>query len=217
MKSANKEETLDRYLKITLFIIGFLTILFLIGFIYRFHEYNLSENISDWGNFGSYIGGTINTLIAIGNLVVFIILSIKIVKIQDANEKRNRKIQKDTILTQFRYDSINEISIKFHQWTENLGNTANENGFHNAYNLYWESIRLEFYFLTFCQNKRHLFPEMSEENVSKDLFRFKTHFKDKKSGEIESLGEILNDYIEDSNEFISDLQQYALKELDKTV
>ncbi len=216
MEENNKEKSLDNYLKITLISIGFLTLMFIICFILQFYKSNFSENISDWGDFGSYLGGTINTLIAIGNLVVFIILSIKIVQIQDSNEKRNRMVQKNTILTQFRYDAINELSIKIQLWTENLGNFASVKGYHDASKLYWEAIRLEFYFQTFCTNKKHLFPEINGKSLLKDLFRFKLHFKDKKSGQLEKLGDILNDFIKNSNEFISELQKFALNELDKT-
>lgn len=47
---------------IVIFIIA-LAILGTIGaFVANFHNSNISENISDWGNFGGYIGGTLSLI-----------------------------------------------------------------------------------------------------------------------------------------------------------
>ena len=49
---------------ITFILIGFIMIMIPPAiFIYWFREYGVSQNISDWGAFGSYFGGVIGTII----------------------------------------------------------------------------------------------------------------------------------------------------------
>jgi len=207
---------IDKYIRRLCLIIGIPILIFLLAFLWIFFNQKISHNISDWGNFGSYFGGILGAFISLGNLIIFVILTIKVTQLQDNNETRNREIQKVSILTQFRYDAIKEISIKLYSWIDNMAGNASVNGFHNAPILYTDAIRLEYYVSTFSKNNLHLFKNLDSSKIISDLKRFKIHFSSKENGEKESLGDITRDFNDDLSRFVTDLQQYTLDELEKT-
>ena len=62
-------------------------ILFLGVYIFKFNEFEISTNPENWGQFGDYIGGVLNPLFALINLIILSYLSIRLVKEED---KRNK-------------------------------------------------------------------------------------------------------------------------------
>ncbi len=56
-------------------------------FLVKFHNQNISNDIANWGQFGDYFGGVLNPLLALINLVILAILSIRLVKIEDDRNK----------------------------------------------------------------------------------------------------------------------------------
>ncbi|WP_100075575.1 hypothetical protein [Chryseobacterium camelliae] len=83
--------------KIIWIIVGIVSILLLIilGFyIGNFHKRNLSDSPEEWGQFGDYLGGTLNTTISILNLFLLAYLTIKIAKIE---EDRTSNTSKDSV------------------------------------------------------------------------------------------------------------------------
>lgn len=83
--------------KIIWIIVGIVSMLLLIilGFyIGNFHKRNLSDSPEEWGQFGDYLGGTLNTTISILNLFLLAYLTIKIAKIE---EDRTSNTSKDSV------------------------------------------------------------------------------------------------------------------------
>lgn len=83
-------------------------------YIWNFHDRKLSQNPEEWGQFGDYIGGTLNTTISILNLVLITYLTIKLAKIE---EHRVMNISKDSVrpLGLFSFDvSNNFFKIELH-------------------------------------------------------------------------------------------------------
>jgi len=103
--------------KIIWFIIGivFIVLSIILGFyIINFHERPLSENPEEWGQFGDYLGGTLNTTTSILNLFLLAYLTIKIAKIE---ESRTNNMSKDSVrpLGLFSFDVSNDFfKIEFH-------------------------------------------------------------------------------------------------------
>lgn len=103
--------------KIIWTIVGVITIILLIVvglYIWNFHERKLSQDPEEWGQFGDYIGGTLNTTISILNLVLIAYLTIKFAKIEE-----NRVINgsKDSVrpLGLFSFDVSNDFfKIELH-------------------------------------------------------------------------------------------------------
>lgn len=60
-----------------------------IPFLWNFYNYNISNNLEKWGQFGDYIGGVLNPIVAVMNLAVFAYLSVKLVKIEEDRNNSN--------------------------------------------------------------------------------------------------------------------------------
>lgn len=75
-------------------------------FLGKFSGKTISENISDWGNFGDYIGGFIGTIIAIANLYIFVRLTIMASEIQKSLSERELHHQREAQNRDFRNQTI---------------------------------------------------------------------------------------------------------------
>lgn len=75
-------------------------------FTIKFQDYNLSNNISDWGAFGSFVGGTVSTVVSILNLGILIYITLLVSKI---TSKENKKLY----LYQRRIEAFESL-MKFH-------------------------------------------------------------------------------------------------------
>ena len=74
-----------------IFVIICITILIIpiIFFISNFYNQQISNNISDWGTFGDFFGGTLNTLISLVSLIVLSYLTYLIGKQSNEENKKN--------------------------------------------------------------------------------------------------------------------------------
>jgi hypothetical protein len=57
--------------------------LVVLAYFFNFHGQAISKKNEDWAQFGDYLGGILNPIIALLNLIVLTYLTIKIVKIDD--------------------------------------------------------------------------------------------------------------------------------------
>lgn len=88
------ERSIEKVLKYFISILIF-TAIFMCGFYIRnFYSTPISGDPANWGQFGDYIGGVLNPLLALTNLVVFIFLNNKIQRQEDRNTAENIRIQK---------------------------------------------------------------------------------------------------------------------------
>jgi hypothetical protein len=84
MKKILKENIL-----LTISILSFLLLLIPVSiFLYNFRDNPISNNLSDWASFGDYIGGTINTILALSSLIILGLLTHNIGK-QSNEENKN--------------------------------------------------------------------------------------------------------------------------------
>lgn len=86
--------------------------LILIGiiiFIMNFHNQYLSDKVSDWGNFGSYISGIINPILAGLNIYIFYILT------KTASDFGKQNVQKQLSFStcQEYQNKINDLTFQF--------------------------------------------------------------------------------------------------------
>ncbi|WP_213195868.1 hypothetical protein [Cloacibacterium caeni] len=147
-------------LSILLFIIPFLLL-----FYTNFKNQKISDNISDWGAFGDYIGGVINTLISFLTLITTIFIAFYISKIDD---NRNNKIifeENRRFIRQLRENEYNNISQEIDKiWIilvkQDKSSRINE--------LYF----LDNNFYSFIKYKKHLFPILNKNEFKKlsDIF-----------------------------------------------
>ncbi|HNW49436.1 MAG TPA: hypothetical protein PKH79_00050 [Prolixibacteraceae bacterium] len=56
-------------------------------FIFYFRNQQISTDVANWGAFGSYIGGVIGVIVALANLVVLIMITIQVQKLNNEGNK----------------------------------------------------------------------------------------------------------------------------------
>jgi len=76
----------------------------------RFHENGLSLKVDAWGQYGDFIGGSLNPILAIVNIVALIYLSFTVSDVEDKRAKESIIAQKNIAYTQLRYHTITEFS-----------------------------------------------------------------------------------------------------------
>lgn len=72
-----------RDLKVILWICIILAIVTIGLYVFNFNKSPLSSDPSDWGTFGDYIGGILNPILGITNIIVLIYISLLISKYED--------------------------------------------------------------------------------------------------------------------------------------
>jgi len=104
-------------LQIFIVLILVLTLLLVIPFVLTFWNASLSNQIEDWGAFGSYF----STVVSVANLFVFIYLTIYISQRDDKRNKNQIASQYKITLTQFRQTEIIQLSNRLNMIFENFG------------------------------------------------------------------------------------------------
>jgi hypothetical protein len=99
-----------KILKISITINLLLVLLVVFFYICNFKNQDISDKSSDWGTFGDYIGGILNPLIGIMNLVVLIFISFLISDIESKRSAQELLSQKQFTLYSLKHDSLKELN-----------------------------------------------------------------------------------------------------------
>ena len=142
--------------KIGFIIMTILIILNLIIFTFYFHNNNISENLSDWANFATYIGGITNIFISIMTLLVTIFIAYEISKIDEKRNKANIEYDKKRFKRELMEKEYADIS-------ENLNNFWFAITNSNRKQSKDELMVIRTKFVNFIKYKKHLFPEFNTE------------------------------------------------------
>ncbi len=86
-----------------------LLIVFVLGLYWKVFHDGLSNNSTDWGNFGGYFNGVLTPILTIINIFVFVSISMKISMLDDKRADRESQGQKDLMLMQFRKIEIDNF------------------------------------------------------------------------------------------------------------
>jgi uncharacterized membrane protein len=147
-----------------LMIVGaILTLAFILIFVLNFWGTPVSAKIEHWAQFGDYIGGILNPILALVNICVFVILTLTIQDLTDKNNKAsietNKRIaimsMKHEELTNFKKEMDNNLSF----WREDLGDIERIKRVLYGYNVL--EYRMMF-----------LFPELRNSDHNRDLRRY---------------------------------------------
>jgi hypothetical protein len=86
-------------------------------YIIKFAGHTLSSDPAVWGTFGDYLGGTINTILSLSNLIILAILTSSVSKQSNEENKKNsfllRRLDSFDSLTSY-LDKIGQITIHLH-------------------------------------------------------------------------------------------------------
>ena len=97
---------LKKYIYGTIFICLILVVFLYLG---HFHD-GLSNQMSDWSDFGNYFTGLLSPLLTIINIVVLVELTIAVSDADKSRTSAGIKAQKDLLLLQMRRQSIESFS-----------------------------------------------------------------------------------------------------------
>ena len=193
-----------------------LTGLLTIPFISTFWNSDLSQQISDWGAFGSYF----SVAVSVANLIVFIYLTNYISQLDEERHKNQITSQHKITLTQFRQTEITELSNRLNRLFENFGTEPKPQVLGN---LTINSVYLQ----NFFNEKTYLFPilDCSEMKVRNENFQSRCnqlismvneHYGQELPEEYEQkLATKVQFLFTTRNEIIEKLQKFMLDDLTK--
>ncbi len=115
----------------------------------------LSKETNDWMAFGNFIAGIASIL----NVVVFVWLTISIQKSDENSKEKDRKNQKDIIVSQLRYDDLKLLNSYLSEATNLDQSILN----------YGKLAHLSYSIQVFRKSRHHLFPIINDEPISSDL------------------------------------------------
>lgn len=138
-----------------LFLIFSLIGLLMIPFIITFWNNKISNQINDWGAFGSYF----SIIISAANLVVFIYLTIYISKLDENRNVNQINAQYKITLAQFRQTEMTELGKRLNLIFENFETKIKT---HITGNL----INNSNYLNNFFNEKTYLFPNLNNNDMA---------------------------------------------------
>ena len=180
-----------------------LILIFIAAFILKFRNHEISSNMEDWAQFGSYVGGIITPLLAIINICVFVILTLTIQQLTDKNNEATLETNKKIALMSMKHEELNNfkkvMDENLQYWRDNLGEVDRIRKVLYGYNVL--EYRMMF-----------LFPELRDSKNNKDLRKFIVEALNKhENGDIESA---MHNHIPVSNIYgmlVSDLGKWTVK------
>lgn len=117
LKSLKNEDKMN-YQKLKLIIAGLCgsaVIFSVVIYTIIFYDTPVSNNTQDWGAFGDYLGGILNPIIGIVNLVVLVYISVTIENTEERRHRNNLDSQRKMSLYTIKYDSLREVSNLLHK------------------------------------------------------------------------------------------------------
>ena len=151
-------------ISLAIIVVGLVLLLISVGiFVAKFSGQPISDKIEYWAQFGDYMGGVLNPILALINICVFVILTITIQNITDRNNKESLETSKMIALMSMKHEELKhfkEIMDKnLEQWREDLESIQKVRQVLYGYNVL--EYRMMF-----------LFPELKESEHNKMLRRY---------------------------------------------
>jgi uncharacterized membrane protein len=140
-----------------------LTFAFILIFILNFWGTPISTKIEHWAQFGDYIGGILNPILALVNICVFIILTLTIQDLTDKNNKASIETHKRVAIMSMKHEELTnfkkEMDNNLSFWREDLGDIERIKRVLYGYNVL--EYRMMF-----------LFPELNNSDHNRDLRKY---------------------------------------------
>jgi len=80
----------------------------------------ISQSLSDWGNFGDFIGGVSSSSLTLINILIFIFLTYRLIGIEDKRNEKQIEIQKKILVSSLRNEAIKNIYGVFEPLNQEL-------------------------------------------------------------------------------------------------
>lgn len=145
-----------------------LLIVFVLGLYWKVFHDGLSNNSTDWGNFGGYFNGVLTPILTIINIFVFVSISMKISMLDDKRADRESQGQKDLMLMQFRKIEIDNFEkVMDEALVPSLQLAISKEA------LARPIILVDMYLQTFLKSKLSLFNLSEENEVPQSILKLK--------------------------------------------
>ncbi len=127
-------------------------------FILNFHNFKVSNDIANWGSFGDYFGGILNTFFSFLTLIVTIYIAFEISKIEENRNKENLKFEKEKLLRELREVEYKRINLELQKvWI-----SITEDDEMIAKKIIYNCLTQYRYFIS---SNHHLFPFFEDEEI----------------------------------------------------
>lgn len=117
---------MDKTIKYTVISVGLISLIFVSLYVIKFWGTTLSNNSTEWGDFGDYMGGTVNTLLSLANVIVLYKLSQIAKGFEEKSLQRQLEHQRNSLDLEFKFEllkdlhnNINEFMIITRQFRKN--------------------------------------------------------------------------------------------------
>lgn len=141
-----------------IFGILILSLIPVIVFLITFNNTDVSDDITNWGAFGDYMGGTLNCFFSLLSLFVTIYIAFKISNIEENRNRENLKFEKEKLLREFRESEYKKINSELQKvWI-----CITEENSKIAKDLIYTCIFQYRYFIT---SNKHLFDFLNDREI----------------------------------------------------
>jgi uncharacterized membrane protein len=161
MDNSSQKDSANKQWKRIVKIVIIVLIIPLVFFILNFCKHGISDQISDWGNFGDYFGGVLGTIIGVANLVFLIYITYRLSEIDANREKSNLKFQLLISQNELRNASYKEINQLLKVFT--IESIMGDSKSFMRCNLYAAEIE------AFCEGMSHLFPLLKTKDSYEEM------------------------------------------------
>jgi len=154
------EETLvnTKRLKYIIIISLILMVIAITVFVIRFWHSNISDDIEHWAQFGDYLGGTLNPVLALINICIFIYLTLVVQDISNKNHEQALEMNQKVALMSMKRDELNHFKTEMDKviadWEDDIKNIDKAKQMLYKYNV------LEY-------RMSYLFPDMYSSDINK--------------------------------------------------
>jgi uncharacterized membrane protein len=184
-------------------LIIFLILIPILCYINYFWRNSISTNPADWGPFGDFFGGVLNSFFSLLTLIVTIYIAVEISKIED---KRNAKVldfEKKRFLNELRESEYRRISLELQKVS--LAVTEHDGG-----KVVFDAL-MHLRHFSFCSN--HLFPFLQEKETKELIEALSDVYKMLGKVNNEEQQKKFSTYLKAVVVFSTKIQEFILREL----
>ena len=193
-------------------VFGLIIILMTGFFIYKFRFQYISDNINNWSDFGTFFWGFLSLLVATVNLIVFIILTVNVSKIQENWNSFNFFFEQKKVITEYRHKAIEELSRITNGYLINIANHAFVNKIYDLNYIYFETIKLDESLRSFLTIYSYFFEDLTErtQEILDLIKKLKENMNKREQFDNDEFTKDLQTYRRISNLSVSKLQEFNM-------
>ena len=186
----------------------------------KFSANGVSNDTAVWGQYGDYLGGSINPILTVFNIVALVYLTYTVSHVEDTRAKENINAQASITISQMRFERLKEI-------TSILNSLANTSP-NDSYSEINQKIRLGTIELTYFKlDNVYLFKDLFTQEFHVNYYQplmksieqysnfWRKHERDQLLDEDAELDEAINSYVYAKTNFVGELNKFTVSQITK--